>query len=538
MPLLDYQRECVEIINRCEKGNYLIQLATGLGAREIASSIKRKGRVLLLSDGEEQVHQLENYYGHRCTFGVEMNSEESHGEEAVSASVRTLVNRLDRFRPDDFDMIITTEAHHAVAPSYLKIYDYFKPRLHVGFTATPNRGDRLRLDMVFDKILYQKDIRWGIENGYICDIDCQRKIIHYDITGIGESGDDFSTKELVSKMDREDVNREVAHVYEECAIGQTLIFASSVEHAKNIAGLIEGAIAYTNDLPNRMQVLEDFKTRKVKCLVTCNLLTEGVEIPTIETIMIARPTKNLGLYTQMVGRGMFRIQGEKEVLHLIDLIGISNKTEICTAPNLMGLSLENIPLNNREMLNGRLSDLEKKIEQESNTISAWLHGEEVASRYSREHKLDFCNVDYALLSNGDLLCNVPKSKGGINKKCRIYVKAQDNLGMSQIEIKLYSKETEEEKDWTVETRTTPAMPIQVALNRVYEFLKIYYPVEEKVWNVAMKSAYSKEKVSEKQLGLLAKCRQDDRFKDMLKDVDFESLTKNQATQILNHLYGE
>ena len=72
-------------------------------------------------------------YGHRN--GVEQGKETSHDEEIVSASVQSLVRRLEKFQPDNFDVLVTDECHHATAPSYLKIYNYFKPRLHVGFTA-------------------------------------------------------------------------------------------------------------------------------------------------------------------------------------------------------------------------------------------------------------------------------------------------------------------------------------------------------------------------------------------------------------------
>ena len=102
-----------------------------------------------------------------------MAKEHSNGsEEIVIASVASLVRRLDRFSPDDFDMIITDEAHHAAAESYKKIYNYFHPRLHIGFTATPNRGDNVRLDDVFEDIIFERDLKWVIQNNYLSDINC------------------------------------------------------------------------------------------------------------------------------------------------------------------------------------------------------------------------------------------------------------------------------------------------------------------------------------------------------------------------------
>ena len=122
--LRPYQEECINLINNTESGSHLIVLATALGKTVIFSHIKRRGRVLILSHREELVHQPEKYYD--CSFGVERAEETSKGEEVISASVQTLIHRLDKFSPTDFDTIITDEAHHAVAPSYRKIYDYFK----------------------------------------------------------------------------------------------------------------------------------------------------------------------------------------------------------------------------------------------------------------------------------------------------------------------------------------------------------------------------------------------------------------------------
>ena len=128
-----------------------MSLATGLGKTVIFSRIERKGRVLVLSHRDELVRQPIKYYD--CECGIEKAGEKSHGEPVVSASVQSLVRRLGRFEPGEFDTIITDEAHHAVAPSYRKIYDYLKPRLHIGVTATPNRQDKVMLGQVYEDII-------------------------------------------------------------------------------------------------------------------------------------------------------------------------------------------------------------------------------------------------------------------------------------------------------------------------------------------------------------------------------------------------
>lgn len=228
--LRDYQQECVDICDSLGSGSHLVQMATGLGKTVTFSKIARKGRVLLLSHREELVTQPVKYYS--CPVGIEKAERHSHGEEVVSASVQTLVNRLQKeFKPGDFDMVITDEAHHALAPSYRKIYDYLRPRLHIGFTATPRRGDDRGLGAVFDDIVFQKDLRWGIANGYLCDIDCRRTIVDWSTKGVRTGMGDFRVSELAKRVDRPETNRQVAAAYDGLHIGQTLVFASSVHHA-------------------------------------------------------------------------------------------------------------------------------------------------------------------------------------------------------------------------------------------------------------------------------------------------------------------
>ena len=137
MGLRDYQKEVLNIIDNLEPGAYLVQMATGLGKTMTFTNIERKGRVLVLAHREELVTQPIKYYD--CPVGIEMADKHSNGEEVVIASVMTLIHRLEKFRSDEFDMIIIDEAHHAAATSYKKIINYFKPRLLLGFTATPNR---------------------------------------------------------------------------------------------------------------------------------------------------------------------------------------------------------------------------------------------------------------------------------------------------------------------------------------------------------------------------------------------------------------
>lgn len=270
--LRDYQKEVLEIIDKLDSGSYLIQMATGLGKTATFTNIKRKGRVLVLAHREELVTQPIKYYD--CPVGIEMANHKSNNEPVIIASVMSLTHRLDKFKSYEFDMIIIDEAHHAAANSYKKIINYFKPRLLLGFTATPNRGDKVRLDDVFEKIIYQKDLKWAIKNKYLTDINCIRVNIGYDLSNVTRRMGDFATGELEKVMNTKSLNKAIKEAYLKYAKGQTLIFATSVEHAQDIAKEIEGAVAVTADTKNREELIKKFTNREIPVLVNCMIFTE------------------------------------------------------------------------------------------------------------------------------------------------------------------------------------------------------------------------------------------------------------------------
>lgn len=378
---------------------FLLEDFTVVHNTYIFSHLPRYGRVLLLSHRDELVHQPEKYYD--CSFGVEQAGEHSNGEEVVSASVQTLIRRLDKFDPYDFDMIITDEAHHAVAKSYQKIYDYFKPRVHIGFTATPDRADKNDLNKIFNDIVYYKDIKFGIKNNYLCDVDCLRINIGYDLRKVHKQMGDFKLNELGNEMEQPEVVDAIAEAYNKYAKGATMIFAVNVSHAEKIAGKILGAVVVTGKTPNRAEIIQDFTDRKIPCIVNCMVFTEGTDIPLIETIIMARPTSNHSLYSQMVGRGL-RLYPGKEMLRLIDCVGVTGRLDICTAPNLFGLGTDVVEEQNKTKIQGKLSEMPDLIEELADTPRSWIINAERVSLISKEEGVNIDNINYILMPDMSL----------------------------------------------------------------------------------------------------------------------------------------
>lgn len=514
MELRDYQQECVALIDNLENGSVLVCMATGLGKTVVFSRIKRRGRVLIVSHREELVRQPIKYYD--CPCGIEQGAERSHGEEVVSASVQSLIRRLDDFSPDDFDVIITDEAHHAAAPSYKKIYSYFKPRLSIGFTATPNRGDKVRLDDVFSRILFKRDLRWGINKGWLTDIKCLRADIGYDVRGVKERMGDFASTELDKAVNFDRANSRVAEVYKKYAKGQTVIFATSVAHAENIASKIDGAVAVSQKTVNRKAIIDDFTARKIKCIVNCMIFTEGTDLPLIETIIIARPTHNQSLYAQMVGRGLRHSPG-KEYLTLIDCVGVCGKLSICTAPELMGLDPETVPPRKRDKLQGMLTQMREICEEAADCPEVWIANAHAVKLFAEEQGVKTRKINWTKKPNGDLVYQFACGD-------RIGIKAIDELGSTQVMRYRF----DDGANGFVYEEGKPS-PLQDALDAAYSIFVNEYADERKFWDLTEYFGWQIEKATEKQLDYIKRSLS----KDDLDAINLQTLTKGDAVQILN-----
>ena len=489
MQLRDYQRECLKIINHLPPGAYLLQMATGLGKTVTFANIMRKGRVLILSHREELVTQPKKYYD--CSFGIEQGKHHSKEEEVVSASVQSIVRRLDAFSPDDFDIIICDEAHHAAAKTYKKILSYFHPRLLLGFTATPNRADGARLSDVFSKIIFKRDLRWGIKNGYLSDIFCRRVDIGYDLSGVHTKMGDYAPGELDEAM--KDTSDAIAQAYREYAKGATLIFAVSVNHAQEIAKRIPGAVAVTGQTENRAQIIRDFTDRKIPCLVNCMVFTEGTDIPLVETVIIARPTKSDSLYAQMVGRGL-RLHPDKEKLNLIDCVGITGTGSLCTAPSLLGIDISSVPEKERHKVQGDLFELPDMIVRASDTPASWIRNTEIVDLWAKEQSYDLHGINFFKMPDGSLTVSVGTET--------LVIPCQDELG------------------------NVDGRPMQEVIDELYEKLANDHQGSRQLWDISAVRRWGKDPATERQKNMITK---------KYKDLDCSELNKMQASQIISRI---
>lgn len=493
MQLRPYQQDCIAAIEAQPPGAYLCQMATGLGKTVTFANIPRRGeRMLILSHREELVEQPRKYF--TCSYGVERAASRSAGEEVVSASVQTLVRRLDRFAPDEFGLVVCDEAHHAAAGTYRKIFDHFRPEKLIGFTATPNRGDKVRLNDVFQKIIFQRDLRWGIENGYLCGIQCLRVNIGYDLSAVHTRQGDYAPGELDQAMDG--TADAIAEAYQKYAKGATLIFAVSVRHAREIADKIPGAVVVTGETRDRAAIIRAFTDGEIPVLVNCMVFTEGTDIPRVETVIVARPTQSESLYCQMVGRGT-RLYPGKEKLVLIDCVGVTGKASLCTAPSLLGIDMSSVPARKADEVQGDLFELPIRAAAASDCPESWVRNVEIVDLWAQEQRYQLHDVNWFKMPDGSLVCSLMDRKA-------ITIPCPDALG------------------------SVNGVPMQEMLDRAYTVLTERYADQRHIWDLNAVRRWGRQPASENQLKIIRRrCR----------GFDADGLTKGQASQILNRLFN-
>ncbi len=496
--LRPYQQECIDAIP--ERGRYLIHMATGLGKTVTFSRIPRRGKMLILSHREELVRQPLKYFD--CPTGVEMAGDSAPSTaEVVSASVKSMVKRLCRYAPDAFDVIITDEAHHAAARTYGQIYAHFTPRLHLGFTATPNRGDRVRLDTVYDDIIFSRDLRWGIEHGYLSEIYCRRVDIGYDLSDVHIQNGDYAPGELDEAM--RGTAGAIAEAYRTMAKGATLIFAVSVRHAEDIAAKIPEAVVVTGKTRDRAAIVERFTQGEIPCIINCMVFTEGTDIPRVETVIVARPTQSESLYAQMVGRGL-RLYPGKDCLNLIDCVGASRRMSICSAPSLLGIDLDAMPQKRAKDVEGMLFDLPEIIRAAADCPESWIRNIEIVDLWAKGQKYNTHDVAWFRMPDGSMVLSLPGR--------RMKIPPQDALGMTR-------------------TAAGEAVTMQKALDMAYQWLCSHEADARPIWDNRSVKRWGSSVASESQISLIRRIYGDD-------GIDLNTLTKGQASMILNRLLGE
>ncbi len=349
--LRPYQQQARERIHaEWENGHTrtLLVLPTGTGktivfASVAADQVRAGDRVLILAHRGELLEQAADKL--QRSTGLVSAVEKADATclntwfRVVVGSVQTLQRtaRLERFPRDYFGTIIIDEAHHAITDGYRRILDYFGSAKVLGVTATPDRGDMRNLGEVFDSLAFEYKLTDAIKEGYLCRIMAQTIPLKLDISSVTMSGGDYAVGDLGTALDPY-LEQIAAEMAQRCKGRKTVVFLPLIKTSQKFRDLLNShgfrAAEVNGQSTDRKEVLADFDAGKYNVLCNSMLLTEGWDCPSVDCVVVLRPTKVRSLYSQMVGRGTRLSPGKSDLL-LLDFLWMTDKHELCRPADLV-----------------------------------------------------------------------------------------------------------------------------------------------------------------------------------------------------------
>jgi len=352
-----YQKEILENLEAERKifGRYrnLVVAATGVGKTVISAfDYKRfrdenpRARLLFVAHREEILKKSRDTFRYICkdlNFGellVGNNKPESIENLFVSIQSLNSSKLIERTSPDFYDYIVIDEVHHGAAQSYKKLLEYYKPKVLLGLTATPERMDGEDITRFFDKkMAYELRLPEAIDNKLLCPFQYFGVSDFVDLSDLKWTRGGYEVSELENvyvfdtekaKRRAQDIIKNTIKYVDDIENVKALGFCVSIKHAEfmanefNNAGIPSIALTGNSNDEIRKNAAKNLTDGNIKVIFTVDLFNEGVDIPQINTILFLRPTESLTIFLQQLGRGL-RIADGKECLTVLDFIGQSNK---------------------------------------------------------------------------------------------------------------------------------------------------------------------------------------------------------------------
>jgi superfamily II DNA or RNA helicase len=334
MNLRDYQTKiCAEFEQQIARGNRSILMVapTGSGKTIIAASIIHgvSRRALMIAHRREIVNQTsDKLRAFDVPHGIIQAGDEDRLRpmSAVQvASIQTLHARAIRralMPMPPADLLIVDEAHHACAETYKAVIESYPDAIVLGLTATPCRGDGRGLGGIFTTMLQCPQIAELIEGGYLVKTRVYAPV-DPDLKGVQTRQGDYVEGQLAERMDRDKLVGDIVSHWHKFGEGRrTVAFACSVGHSVHIcdefvrAGIRAEHLDGSTPLENRAAILARLESGETQVVTNCMVLTEGWDMPEVGCCILARPTKKMGLYRQMIGRILRPADGKRDAIVL------------------------------------------------------------------------------------------------------------------------------------------------------------------------------------------------------------------------------
>jgi len=358
MLLRPYQEIAVNsAIDALDKhGNTVVVAPTGAGKTIMLSALigqrcQTRRNVLVLQHRDELVNQNMDKFKRinpNILTSIVNAEEKDWNGDAVFSMVQTLSrpNNLDNMKV--MDMIVVDESHHVVADTYTRIINYAKEINDkveiVGFTATPNRGDKKGLREVFTNCSHQIEISTLIREGflvtpktYVIDVG-----VRSELENVRKTVVDFDMDQVARIMNKRAINQRVVSEWVDKANGRkTVVFCSTIAHAEDLCqefveeGVNAKIVTGNTDKTERREILEDLSSGDTQVVVNVSVLTEGFDSPPVSCIVLTRPCSYKSTMVQMIGRGLRTIdQNEHPDIVKTDCVVLDFGTSVLTHGSL------------------------------------------------------------------------------------------------------------------------------------------------------------------------------------------------------------
>lgn len=446
MNLRPYQEQAIDAVWKewCA-GNRrtLLVLPTGCGKTicfaKIAEEAVRQGkRVLILAHREELLNQASDKI--KTASGLDTALEKAEHsclgswERIIVGSVQTLCRekRLAMFSKTYFDVIIIDEAHHAISASYQAILAYFDSAQVLGVTATPDRSDMRNLGDFFDSLAFEYGLPEAIRDGYLSKIKVQTIPLQIDFTHVKVTAGDFNAADIGSALDP--YLEAIADEFVQYKNRKTVVFLPLIATSQRFCKLLNErglrAAEVNGQSDNRAEITEAFANGAYDVLCNSMLLTEGWDCPSVDCVVVLRPTKSRALYCQMVGRGT-RLHPGKEHLLILDFLWLIERHELCRPAWLIAKD-EAVAKRMTQIMEDQPMDLEAAAEQAEMDVlkqrEEALAKELAAMRKKKARLVDPLQFEFSILGN-DLSEYVPTFQWEKENASKQQVQALDKFGI-------------------------------------------------------------------------------------------------------------
>lgn len=337
------QIEALEELQKTLEEEYdkaLVVMATGLGKTYLAGFFAENfKRVLFIAHREEILQQAKNSFYNIMPdkiYGIFDGKRKERDMDTVFASIYTMSMKkhLHSFKRDEFDLIIIDEFHHAAAESYRRVLDYFQPKFLLGITATPDRNDNKDVYAICGgNVAFRIDFLEAIEEGWLSPFKYYGIYDDTDYSQITWLGNRYDEQELLQVQLRQEMAQKIFQSWLDKKQTRTIGFCSSIKQADflsnyfNSKGFKSVSLHSQQVGVGRHESIEKLSKGELDIIFTVDLFNEGVDIPSVDTLLFVRPTESLTVFTQQIGRGL-RLHEFKSHCVIIDLIGNYRNADI------------------------------------------------------------------------------------------------------------------------------------------------------------------------------------------------------------------